>query len=56
MTAEIVGLAISIDTDQGYYIPILFPNNIDTMIKPEINYKYILKELLLFLIVVKLCI
>ncbi len=45
MTAEIVGLAISIDTDQGYYIPILFPNNIDTRIKPEINYKNIFKRI-----------
>ena len=45
MTAEIVGLAISIDTDQGYYIPILFPNNIDTMIKPEINYKNIFERI-----------
>ena len=45
MTAEIVGLAISIDTDQGYYIPILFPNNIDTRIKPEINYKNIFERI-----------
>ena len=45
MTAEIVGLAISIDRDQGYYIPILFPNNIDTRIKPEINYKNIFERI-----------
>ena len=45
MTAEIVGLAISIDIDQGYYIPILFPNNIDTKIKPEINYKNIFERI-----------
>ncbi|MBC22142.1 MAG: DNA polymerase I [Candidatus Marinimicrobia bacterium] len=45
MSAEIVGLAISIDTDQGYYIPILFPNNIDTRIKPEINYKNIFERI-----------
>ena len=45
MSAEIVGLAISIDTDQGYYIPILFPNNIDTRIKPEINYNNIFERI-----------
>ena len=39
MSAEIVGLAISINPDQGYYIPILFPNNLDTEVVPKINYK-----------------
>ena len=45
MSAEIVGLAISINPDQGYYIPILFPNNIDTEVTPKINYKDIFIKL-----------
>ncbi len=45
MSAEIVGLAISINPDQGYYIPILFPNNIDTELTPKINYKDIFIKL-----------
>jgi len=38
MTAEIVGISISIASDQGFYIPILFPNNLDTEVIPKINY------------------
>ena len=45
MSAEIVGLAISINPDQGYYIPILFPNNLDTEVVPKINYKDIFIKL-----------
>tara|TARA_A100001011_G_scaffold398800_1_gene504531 strand:- start:501 stop:3227 length:2727 start_codon:yes stop_codon:yes gene_type:complete len=45
MSAEIVGLAISINADQGYYIPILFPTNLDTEIIPEINYEDIFKKI-----------
>ena len=45
MSADIVGLAISINPDQGYYIPILFPNNIDTEVTPKINYKDIFIKL-----------
>ena len=45
MSAEIVGLAISTNPDQGYYIPILFPNNLDTEVVPKINYKDIFIKL-----------
>jgi DNA polymerase-1 len=38
MMAEIVGISISIKCDQGFYFPILFPNNLDTEIIPKINY------------------
>jgi len=38
MIAEIVGISISIASDQGFYIPILFPNNLDTEIVPKISY------------------
>lgn len=38
MTADIVGISISIKPDTGFYIPILFPNTLDTEIVPEITY------------------
>ena len=38
MTAEIVGISISIEPDKGFYIPILFPNTLDTEIVPQITY------------------
>ena len=38
MTAEIVGISISIKPDEGFYIPILFPNTLDTEIVPQITY------------------
>ena len=45
MTAEIVGISISIQSDKGFYIPILFPNNLDTEVVPTINYDNIYKEI-----------
>jgi len=45
MTAEIVGISISTKSDQGFYIPILFPNNLDTEVVPEINYENIYKDI-----------
>ena len=38
MTADIVGISISIKPDTGFYIPVLFPNTLDTEIVPEITY------------------
>ena len=38
MVAEIVGISISIEYNQGFYFPILFPNNLDTEIIPKITY------------------
>jgi len=38
MTAEIVGISISTKPDEGFYIPILFPNTLDTEIVPQITY------------------
>ena len=38
MTAEIVGISISTEPDKGFYIPILFPNTLDTEIVPQITY------------------
>ena len=45
MTAEIVGISISTEFDQGFYIPILFPNNLDTEIIPKISYDNIYKQI-----------
>ena len=45
MTAEIVGISISTEFDQGFYIPILFPNNLDTEIVPEISYDDIYRKI-----------
>ena len=41
MTAEIVGISISTEADKGFYIPILFPNTLDTEVVPQINYNNI---------------
>ncbi|MFL2988978.1 MAG: DNA polymerase I [Candidatus Neomarinimicrobiota bacterium] len=38
MTADIVGISISVKPDTGFYIPVLFPNTLDTEIVPEITY------------------
>ena len=38
MTADIVGISISLKPDTGFYIPVLFPNTLDTEIVPEITY------------------
>ena len=45
MVAEIVGISISINTDEGFYIPILFPNNLDTEIVPKIDYTNIYERI-----------
>ena len=45
MIAEIVGIAISIESNQGFYIPILFPNNLDTEIVPSITYQDIYEKI-----------
>ena len=39
MSAEIVGLSFSTQPHQGFYIPVLFPNNLDTEVVPKINYE-----------------
>ena len=38
MSAEIVGLSFSTQPHQGFYIPVLFPNNLDTEVVPNINF------------------
>ena len=41
MTAEIVGISISTKADKGFYIPILFPNTLDTEVVSQIDYNNI---------------
>ena len=41
MTAEIVGISISTEADKGFYIPILFPNTLDTEVVSQIDYNNI---------------
>ncbi|MAR15006.1 MAG: DNA polymerase I [Candidatus Marinimicrobia bacterium] len=41
MIAEIVGISISTEPDKGFYIPILFPNTLDTEVVPQVTYSNI---------------
>jgi len=45
MSAEIVGLSFSVESNKGFYFPVLFPNNLDTEIVPKINYESFFKKI-----------
>ena len=45
MKAEIVGVSFSIKEFEGYYIPLLFPNNLDSAIIPDFDRAIVLENM-----------